>query len=433
MIRALTLVLAHDLEPVSLVLEVSVLASGRVELAKRVRRLEVSRERAADEASARVVLTEAVGASLRAWVEHLVVASPDAASDALAGAARPGLRASVALGDETTARSVPLRGAWLEAIALLVCVARWQAPLGDLGERALLAHLDAAVRAQDESERLPVTARAGPSAVCFRARSLGVEELVVTRDEVGAGARLGARATALSPRDADALLASVDALLRTRTARVGAGEHLFEIEREGARVEVRSGDGSVESIPRAARLPVALLMDLAHAIDDDEALFAWRGRVPLLVRPVRTRDLVLRFHVRDARHGLAGERWYRLETHGAIVRCDRAGSDDEGRPVAPHEVPEDRFEAILDAMDGCEALGVGRGEIGPDDPWPDDDRFLELVLQRPRGDVLETTSARWSYGPMAPRDRTPAAERALDAVYTLYERLMKERLAADVD
>jgi hypothetical protein len=114
------------------------------------------------------------------------------------------------------------------------------------------------------------------------------------------------------------------------------------------------------------------------------------------------------------------------------VRCDAGQTDDEGRPIVPHEVPEDLFETILAQLEAVEALSLRERDL-PYDAWPDDDRLIELILQRPTRDArLETSVSRWAWGPMAPSDRHPDSRRALDAIYALYQSLMKARQPADV-
>ena len=162
-------------------------------------------------------------------------------------------------------------------------------------------------------------------------------------------------------------------------------------------------------------------------------LAAWTTTLPSLARPVRTDDLIVRFRMADARHGRPGETWYRLETHGTVMRCDAAGGDEEGRPVMPHAVSDEALAEIRRGLAACDALGVGtRESVTPNDPYPDDDSWLALYLQRkgPRG--IENVIARWAYGPMAPEKRTPEMEHALATVYALYQLLMKIRGPADL-
>jgi hypothetical protein len=434
----LSFVLGHPGSAVELEARVWIEPSGRVALAAAVAPARKLAELRAGEATPlrSVILSQPVGASLLAWLEHF-----DLAAEPERGSPDDGLWARIVAPSGRRFLLAPLAGAALEAIALVVTALRWQSVLVGRSDRALAPLIEAATSEHDRARRL-----ARPDAhldgAVFRARSLGIDELVLSRDARGVRVIQGDRELPLPVEAAEAVLAGIDELARTRSTRLGGGECLFELERAEARIEVRcpvaGGIPSIDRAPLAARAALEALLGLAGALaEDDDALRqrdldAWRARLPRVARAVRTRDLLLRFRMNDARYGQPGERWYRLETHGTIVRCDAGQTDDEGRPIVPHEVPEDLFETILAQLEAVEALSLRERDL-PYDAWPDDDRLIELILQRPTRDArLETSVSRWAWGPMAPSDRHPDSRRALDAIYALYQSLMKARQPADV-
>lgn len=333
------------------------------------------------------------------------------------------------------------RGRAAAVLGLVVSAAAWQTRLLGRGDRAIFDVVRAELRSGDGSAGPRPSASREP--VRLRVPTLGIDAVEVGLDESGPYASDGVRRVAIHHETRERVTSMVAALVATRTARMGAGEHLFEVSFEGARVEVRCPGGGGE--PLLAKLPIAAgptvrsLVVLAGALaEDDDAqrardLSAWTATLPWSPRPVRTDDLLLRFRMNDVRHGRIGEDWYRLETHGTILRCEAAAADAEGRPVMPHAVSREALETIRAALARCDALGVGARESAtPRDAWPDDDSFIELIVQRPSPRGLETTTAAWAYGPMAPRDRDPEMERALEAVYALYQALVKIRGPADI-
>lgn len=389
----------------------------------------------------RAVLEESVSRSLARWLTELrageLVEQP-ASADGLTM-----ILATTSGGD--TARRVVIgspRGSAATVLGLLVHAVAWQTKLLGRGERPVI---DAVKAELLESDKSRVTKRYVSTApVRFRARSLGIEGLEVGVDAQGPFASDGLCREALHPDVHLRTISMVEALVATRTTRMGAGECLFELEFEGTWIEVRCPEAGGE--PVLAKLPMAAgavrsLFFLAGALaEEDDAqrardLSAWTTTLPWVSRPIRTDDLFVRFFMHDLRFR-PGAVWYRVDAHGTITRADGSSADDEGRPVMPHHVSADDMETIRVALAACDAYGVGKNpNVTPRERVPDDDSFIELTVQRPSDRAsggVESMTAAWAYGRMAQYDRGPEMEGGLQRVYALYQALMKIRGPADI-
>ncbi len=436
----LSLVVRHAKVPVRAEIQLSRLSSEVLEVALAIGPNAPVTESSGLEPSQfrRAPLEESVSRSLTQWLREL------AAADLLEQPASPDGLTMTLESHGPGARRVVIgtpRGRAASVLGLLVHAAAWQMSLLGRGERPIL---DAVKSELITSDAPGLTRRcASKETVRFRAPSLGIEALEIAIDTDGPHASDGVRREDLHEETHLRVVSMVAALLATRTTRMGVGECLFEISFDGARVEVRcpeaGGEPVLAKLPVAASPTVRALFVLAGALSEEDAtqrardLSAWRTTLPWVSRPIRTSDLFLRFRMEDVRFGDRRYAWYRLDTHRTISRCDAGSADDEGRPVMPHDVTPEEFASIREALAACDALGVGTNPaVTPRDACPDDDRFIELMYQRPGARGLETTTAGWAYGRMAPRDRGPEMERGLDAVYALYQALMKIRDPADI-
>lgn len=390
-----------------------------------------------------VRLEEGVSRSLAGWLTAL------GADDLVEQPSSPaGLTMSVqTTRDDGVSRRVVIgapRGRAANTLGLVVSAAAWQTKLLGRGERPIFEAVKAELA---ESDAASLTKRSdSKQPVRFRAASLGIESLEIGVDAQGPHASDGVCRETLPAELHQRAVSMVAALVATRTTRMGAGECLFEISFEGARVEVRCPVAGQE--PQLAKLPLAAgptvrsLFVLAGALaEEDDAqrtrdLAAWAQTLPCVTRTVRTDELWLRFHMNDVRYGRPGAGFYRLDVHGTITRCEGGTEEDEGRAVMPHAVEPAALERIRKALSACDALGVGtNASVTPHDECPDDDSYIELTVQRPShrvGGFLETMRAGWAYGRMAQYDRGPEMERGLAAVYELYQALMKIRGPADI-
>lgn len=376
-------------------------------------------------------LDAATSASLRAWMSAI---SPEQLGDVEGPS--PELSCVITTwpsGRERRACAGPVRGAHLDLVSLLATTAQHQlgrVALREAGLRELLQSVATTRLAQATQRRTP------PPPPSLEARvsapSLGLR-LVVSRSPEGTTVHDGARTLRLEPDVADGAACVLQQLVSARTARVGTGECVVEVEVGTSRVEVRC-PGDARGLPRleqaaaVARPALQIVFGLAASLAEYDparrAVFLARSAalLPLRSRPVRIDDLTLRVRINDEPRML-GERWYRIETHGTLMRCDGASSGEEGIPTTPITLAPASLDALREALRVCEAAGAG-----PDDAWPEDGSLVELCLQQPARGPLETTTLRWAFGPMAPPHRSAAATRAIDAAKALHTvlRAMRE-------